>query len=459
MANAARFAQAHAESVRFCWAWDAWLVYDGRRWARDPGEAVMVRAKATARTRWRAAVALPVGEERRRAVRFADYSESARGLRAMLELARSEPGISITPEAFDADPWLLNTPSGTLDLRTGTRRPWDRADYCSHLTAAAYEPGATHPTLTRFLETSLPELADREYVQTALGYSITGSTAEEQAYLIHGPTAAGKTTLLEAVKAALGPHYAMAADFETFRPRKHEAAPREDLVRLKRARLVVVAETRATRLDAAVLKRMTGGDTAAGRQLYEGTQEYRPLGKVWMAGNVRPVVDSDDDAVFRRLREVPFPRSLGAEERDPAVKATLTDPAVGGPAVLAWLVAGAMRWHQEGLHDSPAVRTASAAYRAAMDHGLGEFVAEWVLAEPDAWVARDVLRAKLAQWLQADGITSAPSGAAVAAALRRAGATDRKRGGERGWLGVRLRSGDDPEPAALDAGGAVSAWR
>jgi putative DNA primase/helicase len=229
-------------------------------------------------------------------------------------------------------------------------------------------------------------------------------------------------------------------------------------VRLKRAQLVVVAETRATRLDAAVLKRMTGGDTAAGRQLYRGTEEYRPLGKVWMAGNVRPVVDSDDDAVFRRLREVPFPRSLGATERDPRVKATLTDPSVAGPAVLAWLVAGAMRWHREGLQDSPAVRTASAAYRAAMDHGLGEFVADRVLAEPDAWVARDVLREALASWLRADGILAAPSGPAVAAALRRAGATERKRGGVRGWLGVRLRTGDDPEPATVDAGGAVSAW-
>jgi putative DNA primase/helicase len=463
--NARRFAREHGQDVRYCYALRAWFNWNALRWARDPGEQVAQRAKATARRGLMEALALPEGSARKAAVRHALYTESARGIRAMLELAQSEPGLSIAPEMLDADPWLLTTPAGTLELGAVPRcRPPRREDYITKITAAPYVPGARHPVFDRFLTEMLPDVASRAYVQRAAGYSLTASQAEEVLFLIRGRTAAGKTTLQEALKAALG-DYAMAADFETFTAHKDRHGPREDLVRLKGARLVVTSETRERRLDEGMVKRATGGDTLAGRRLFENTVEFTSTFKLWLAGNHRPVVSGDDDAIWRRIREIPFPRSLSPAERDPTVKATLTDPAVGGPAVLAWAVEGCAAWCQRraakdpagALGEPAAVVEATADYREVMDT-VAAFLAACCVLESGAWVSRHDLREALEQWGREEGLSGLPSGRTLASGLRERGVLDKGREGRRGWRGVRLRGPADPEPETAEPSETVAPW-
>jgi putative DNA primase/helicase len=453
--NARQFAQQYGADVRYCYAWRSWLIWDGRRWARDPGDQMAQRAKATARQRLQDAATRPDEPARKAAIRHALYSESARGLQAMLTMAQSEPDIPIPAEALDAHDFLLNTPSGTVELGSTPRlRPARREDYLTKLTAVPYVAEARHPMLDRFLADMLPDAETRAYVQRAAGYSCTGSQAEEVLFLIRGRTAAGKTTLQEALKSALG-DYALAADFETFTVRKEAHGPREDLVRLKGARIVTTSETRARRLDEGMVKRVTGGDTLAGRRLYENTEEFRGTFKLWLAGNERPVVSGDDDAIWRRIREIPFPRSLTAGERDPAVKAALTDPTAAGAAVLAWAVAGCAAWCQRrdaaqpALAEPAAVVDATADYRGVMDT-VAAFLAAACVLEADAWVSRAELREALERWGKEEGLPTVPSGRTVARGLRERGVQDQGRGGRRGWRGVRLRGPGDPEPAAQD---------
>jgi putative DNA primase/helicase len=465
--NARHFAREHGADVRYCYAWRAWLVWDGRRWARDPGDQMVQRAKETARQRLRDAAAIPEESARKAAVRHALYSESARGLQAMVALAQSEAGIPIAAETLDAHDFLLNTPSGTVELGPTPRlRPARREDYLTKLTAVPYVPEARHPMWDRFLSDMLPDAETRAYVQRAAGYSCTGSQAEEVLFLIRGRTAAGKTTLQEALKSALG-DYALAADFETFTVRKDAHGPREDLVRLKGARIVTTSETRARRLDEGMVKRVTGGDTLAGRRLYENTEEFRGTFKLWLAGNERPVVGGDDDAIWRRIREIPFPRSLAAGERDPVVKATLTDPLGAGPAVLAWAVAGCAAWCQRrdagqpALGEPAAVVEATADYRGVMDT-VAAFLDAACVLEADAWISREDLRAALDRWGREEGVSDRmlPSATALARGLRERGALSKGRKGCRGWAGVRLRGPGDPEPAAQDepAAETMPAW-
>jgi putative DNA primase/helicase len=463
--NARQFAREHGADVRYCYAWRTWLVWDGQRWARDPGDQMAQRAKATARRRLRDAAILPDEPARKAAVRHALYSESARGLQAMVALAQSEPGIPVAAEVLDVHAFLLNTPSGTVELGPVPHlRPARREDYLTKLTAVPYVAEARHSMLDRFLSDMLPDAETREYVQRAAGYSCTGSQAEEVLFLIRGRTAAGKTTLQEALKHALG-DYALAADFETFTVRKDAHGPREDLVRLKGARIVTTSETRARRLDEGMVKRVTGGDTLAGRRLYENTEEFQGTFKLWLAGNERPVVSGDDDAIWRRIREIPFPRSLTAGERDPAVKAALTDPAGAGPAVLAWALAGCAAWCQRrdaghpALAEPAAVVDATADYRGVMDM-VAAFLAAACILEADAWVSRAELREALERWGKEEGLPTVPSGRTVGRGLRERGVVDNGRGGRRGWRGVRVRgpSDPDPEPQADAAVETIPAW-
>jgi putative DNA primase/helicase len=96
----------------------------------------------------------------------------------MLELARSE--VAVLPEAFDRDQYLLNCPNGTLELRTGALRAHRREDLITKMTAAPYDPEATHPCWNAFLEVALPDVALRAYMQRLAGYCLTGDTREEQ---------------------------------------------------------------------------------------------------------------------------------------------------------------------------------------------------------------------------------------------------------------------------------------
>ena len=128
------------------------------------GTFMQAACTATARTVWAEGPGAADDKQRKRVAGHATHSESEPGLRRMVLLARSEPGLILRPAQLDADDALLNTPSGVVDLRTGALRPAKPSDYCSRMTAAPYVPGATHPVLAAFLERVLPDPAVRAWL-------------------------------------------------------------------------------------------------------------------------------------------------------------------------------------------------------------------------------------------------------------------------------------------------------
>jgi putative DNA primase/helicase len=454
--NAIRFARQHGEDVRFCWAWNAWLAWDDKRWARDPGDGVVARAKDTARRIYTEA-AQETDADRRKAIgAWATRSESEPGIRRMLELAKSEPGIPVTPGELDRDVFLLNTPSGTLETRTLALRPHSREDLITRITAAPYSSGARHAVFEAYLDRVLPDEAVRAFVQRAAGYCITGSTAEEVLFFGHGPMASGKSTMLKALRMVFG-DYATTADFASFTERRADG-PKEDIARLAGARLVVSVEVKdGTRIAEGLVKWLTGGDNITARRLYEQSFEFIPQFKLMLAANHRPKARDDDDAFWRRIIEIPFTESIPESERDPAVKATLCDPAQAGPAILAWAAEGAAAWFQGGLAIPEAVRHATQAYRQDMDP-LAPFLAACCVLEVEASITAGELRAAYDAWVKEEGIRHPLGGQAWGERLRARGCTPaRRQGGVREWRGIRLRGLLDPDPEP-QAGGENPPW-
>jgi putative DNA primase/helicase len=453
--NAQRFAEQHGQDLRYCYARRSWLYWSGTHWATDEGPVVPGRAKATACRLYHEAAEAPTEPLRKALAKWAQYSESEPGIRRMLVLAQSEPGIPIRADELDRDPYLLNTPTGTVDLRTGQMRPHRREDLLSKITAAPYQPGARHPLFDAFLERVLPDPEVRAFIQRVVGYAITGSTAEEKLFVTHGPTAGGKSTFLTGLRRTLG-DYATSADASTFMDRRMEAgAPRDDLIKLIGRRLVVSSEVKdGVRFATSLVKTLFGGDPMSGRGLYEKTVEFTPVFKLLIAANERPKAPDDDDALWRRLYEIPFVVSIPEAERDPAVKITLCDPAQAGAAILAWAVEGAAEWFRQGLAIPPAVRQATAAYRKAMDP-LQDFLTEHCVFEAARGVTAKELRAKYEEWVRENGIRFPIGGRAFSDRLRARGCDTVKRGasGDRWWLGIRLRGPLDLETGATGGTG------
>ena len=456
--NADRLVAEHGDELRYCHPWSTWLAWDGRRWAIDDDAEVTLRAKLTARSIYqeaarsyeRANVARNDDDEKRHCAEGAAWAKHATAslsqyrIRAMLQSAEAE--LPVSPDALDADPWLLNVANGILDLRTGELRPHDRAAYITKLAPVVYDPDATLQLWDDFLaEATGGDVALMLWLQKAVGYTLTGSTAEERLFFVHGPAATGKSTFLEAIRATMG-DYARTADFETFLQRRHVGGPRPDIARLAGARFVPSIEVECgKRLAEGLVKVLTGGDTVTARELYAREFEYRPAFKLWLAANDAPAMEASDEALWRRILRVPFDAVIPKDRRDPAVKATLGDPDIAGAAILAWAVRGCLAWQRDGLGECPAVTRATADLRADMDR-LRDFLAECCVLNANAWAATADLRGAYETWCKENGEKEL-SGRAWRERLRANGCTPSRDyvGGKRarGWGGVGLLTSEE----------------
>ncbi|MGI8597500.1 MAG: DNA primase family protein, partial [Thermoleophilaceae bacterium] len=283
--NAERLVSAHGGDLRYAHGL-GWLAWDGRRWRRDLDGEVERRAKATVRALYREAGSLEDEGERKALASWARKSEAAPRIAAAIALARTESAVVVGPGALDGAPLLLNVVNGTLDLRTGELREHRREDLLTKLAPVAWVPGSRDPAWERFLEHTTggdAELA--AFLQRAAGYTLTGDTGEEVLFFAHGPTATGKSTLLEALGATLG-EYAVTADFDTFLARRGDPGVRTDIARLAGARLVASLEVEdGKHLAEGLLKQLTGGDTVTARFLYSDAFEFAPAFKLWLAAN------------------------------------------------------------------------------------------------------------------------------------------------------------------------------
>ena len=438
--NGKRFARFHAADVRHTPEL-GWLAWDGRRWRPDP-VAVAEAAKATALRIFREVPHLAEAGNEDTAIRrgkWAKQSGDRNRLRGMLGCAETDPTIAARREDFDTDLWLLNCLNGTLDLRTGTLRTHRREDLLTRICPVAYDREARSEQWERFLaETTGGDLDLAEFLARAVGYSLTGSTREDALFFVHGPGGAGKSTFVEAVKAAMG-QYAQGTNFETFLQRRETGGARDDIARMAGARFVVAIEVdEGKRLAEGLVKTLTGGDTVTARFLFKNEFEFRPEMKLWLVANHAPKVRDGDEALFRRLLRVPFEHFIPAESRDRLLREDLLNPALNGPAILAWAVRGCLDWQANGLRVPDVVTRATSEYRESQDLAA-RFLDDCCELTPDGWTASSALKTAFDAWAR-DNREKTLSAKALAARLQVHGLEPRRAGHKqtRGFGGVEL---------------------
>jgi putative DNA primase/helicase len=458
-ASARRLVALNGDNVRYC-SEQGWLIWNGLQWQRDSEATIVIRMAKKVAATWdrdseivqRAAVVAPDDEAHKAMMKrasmlwsYAKTSDSVGKVNNTVRWAQTEAEVHVSSGELDADPMLLNVENGTVDLRTGALRPHEREDYITRLSPVVYDPLATSPLLSGFLDQATggdEEL--QEYLQRIVGYSITGDTGDELLFYLYGPGASGKSTLVEAIKAMLGSDYAKTADFSTFLKKSMvSSGPSPEIARLAHARVIISIEVdEGGQLAQATVKSLTGGDTIAARHLFKEHFEFKPAMKLWLVANHLPRVDGTDDASFRRIRVVPFLNVVPEGERDPTVKRDLCDPAVGGPALLAYAVQGCLKWQQLGLpqgDDLPrAVREATEEYRKAND-AVGDFLEECCVTGSEHSVTSEALYVTYKNWCERWG-EHPMSQKRLAGKLKTRGFTNRKERGDRSWFGLALTS-------------------
>lgn len=433
LGNAERFAARHGANVRWLPEWKRWLVWDGKRWLRDDTLEIKRLAKDTVRAMYEDARELD-GDAKKDLVMWAVKSEAAGKVDAMLDLAKAEPGVAITASQLDTDPWKLCCDNGTIDLRTGVLHPHRREDLITKIVPAPYDIDADCPRWLAFLARVLADDQDLVgYVQRAIGYSLTGITHERALFFLYGHGRNGKSKFLEVLRALLV-GYASQADFTTFLERKGDG-PRNDIARLFGARVVTSSEVgEGKRLNEGVVKALTGDETVSARFLYAEDFEFKPTFKLWLAANHRPVIRGTDDAIWDRVRLIPFTVRISDEERDDRLFEKLVAEL---PGILAWAVGGCVLWQRDGLGAPLAVREATNAYRRDSDT-LGAFLEDCCRVGEQYRVGATPLYEAYVAWCSRGGEFQLKQ-TAFGNALTERGLHGEKKGGKSVRIGLELR--------------------
>ncbi len=398
LGNARRLVTLHGQLLRYVWQW-GWLFWTGARWIKDETGEVMRRAKQTVLTIYSEIASLDDLEDRRSPAKWALKSEAEPRLKAIVELAKSEPEIVATTDEFDTDPWLLNVQNGTLDLRTGILKAHCREDRITKLVPVDYDPQALCPTWDAFLNRVMEGNASLiGFLQRAIGYALTGSPREQVIFILHGSGANGKTTFLLVIQTLLA-DYAAQTPTETLLVKKSGSIP-NDVARLHGTRLVVAVEMESgKRLAEALVKQLTGCDKITARFLHKEFFEFVAAFKLFLATNHKPEIRGTDNAIWRRIRLIPFNVTIPPEEQDKGLVEKLKAEL---PGILAWAVRGCLEWQRDGLGVPEAVKQATEGYRAEMDT-LAAFLDECCILTPDAKASATPLYAAYKQWCAGNG--------------------------------------------------------
>lgn len=451
MGNAIRLVHLFGQHIRYVNEW-GFLVYDGRRWQRDSVGTMQRFAKRVIWEMLRAVDTIKGGDRKEIAKlqTHAFTSQSSGKIEAMVKLASSEPTIASRVADFDQHSWLLNVRNGIVDLTTGQLLPHDPTLHFTQLVNIDYDAKAVCPRWDRFvLEVCRGDQALVDYLHRAVGYTMTGETKEQKLFFLFGDGANGKSTFLETLRRILG-DYGAQLPFETFLVSRN-TKPEGGLARLPGKRFVTASEAGEGRSwNEELLKSVTGGDTIVGEYKYKDAFEFRPVCKVWVAANDRPIVHGANHGIWRRFHPIPFQADFKGNA-DPLLDQTLKDET---PGILAWAVRGAMQWNRLGLCPPPVITEALEEYKSDNDV-LGRFIQERCQLDTTWSTPSSTMLQEYNEWAKRNherGVTQTMLGSRLR--KFRGGLLKKTRGtdGRTEWSGVRIsvHYGDEGRASGLD---------
>jgi putative DNA primase/helicase len=349
-------------------------------------------------------------------------------------LARADRAFAVTSDIWDKDGYLLGTPAGTADLRTGALMEAKPDDHITKLTAVAPAETADCPRWIQFLhEATNGDQALIDFLQQFCGYSLTGDTKEHALLFIYGGGGNGKSVFQNTIAGILA-DYATAAAMDTFVSTSSDKHP-TDLAKLRGARLVTASETEEGRSWAeAKIKQMTGGDKVSARFMRQDFFEYLPQFKLMLIGNHQPSLRNVDDAARRRFNIVPFVHKPATPDRDLEAKLRAE-----WPGILRWMMEGCLAWQRNGLIRPQVVLDATEEYFDEQDS-----IPQWIeeRCEVGKGTLSDTSTNLFRSWTAWATLNGEKPGTTkwFSQALKRLGFTPFRKSNARGFLGIEAKA-------------------
>ena len=408
--NMERFVAQHGSYLRSGGTATTWHKWDGKRWKPSSTADIFNLALATVSSIKDEVHTAKASAEAAELHRWATISQGEARIKSMVNMASKHESLLVSPEAFDTDRMKINCNNGIINLKTGELLTRDTSDLVSKIIDIDYIPGTPAPRFNAFIA----DIFDDDkglmgWVKRALGYTLTGSVEEQCLMFGLGSGANGKSTLLELIYYIMG-DYSTLMDLDTLlAEKKSDIRSKESVGLLKGSRLAVASEVSSTsKLNTAQVKRLSGDENLIGAKLHGASFTFAPQFKLWLLLNHLPFVREGSNAFWRRAKVVPFAKQFSGDKLDTRLPQKLRAEKEG---VLAWLVEGAVEWHQQlnlskgasGLGECKAVEEQIAIYK--YDNDLtSRFLEDCTQQSKGTWIAARELYDSYGNWCRHNDI-------------------------------------------------------
>jgi putative DNA primase/helicase len=416
-------------SFRFC-PGIGWLIWNGYRWQQDAGKMVHC---------WASHLTRIANEEVRHSTDFNVAAKRAlaigdsRRIDALLRIAESDHRIVIDPATLDSNPMYVSALNGIFDLETGGFLG-PRQDYLSllHL-GCQFDESATCPRWETFLlEIMGGDTEMVRFLQRLVGYTLTGYTSEQILVFLVGNGSNGKSVFLEVIRQLLG-SYSTRASSELLVSAGGHQSNKNELAGLPGKRLLLAPEVeRCVRLNEALVKDLTGSESIRAEAKYQAGFDFKPVVKIWMAGNHYPRVQGTDNGIWRRLKVVEFPVTFAPDKRDPYLLERLRQEL---PGILNWAIFGCQEWRKTRLQIPSKVLTKTNSYRIDQDL-LSDFIRDRLDTNQSGNIRKSQVYEVYKMWAAAKGLRHQISSKQLSRDLKEHGMTDAD---SDYWRNVQLR--------------------
>lgn len=462
-ANAMRFLRRNKTRVRCCWEYGGWLFWDGKRWKPDVQKVIVRRhmeevarelaIEAERRYDELSSSMSGASKDEQKAIKeemqevgklrtWARDSQQSARIGSSLRCAETAEGVVLEGSDLDAEPFLLNTRTGVLDLVTGAVHEHHPRRLVTRIANVEYDAKAEAPLWQAFLEQVLPDEEIRAWLQQWAGTCLTSDISDRVIVMLLGVGANGKGVFLDTLAHVLG-DYAQSTSPDFFASSRGAAKSslEYEAAQIKGARLLRASETeRGANLNESMLKQISGGDPIMGRHPFSRPFTFQPECKLVLATNNRPRLRDTSKAVYDRLAPIDFPARFEKAEQDRGLKKALAEEA---PGVLNWMIEGLRAWLDNGrrLMESEKVQEAVEEYRGDEDPMTGFFETEAVEGRRLRVDAQE-LWAQYETWAERERIQKPLGKIMFSKEMKRRGFKRIKSNGKRFWKGVALRGED-----------------
>ena len=258
----------------------------------------------------------------------------------------------------------INLTNGTYEIGTQCQQliAPNAAHFLLHQLPFAFDPQATAPLFTAFLNRVLPDMDCQRVLAEFIGYVFVSPAKLklEKALLLYGSGANGKSVVFEVITALLGPDNVGHCSLQSLTDEKgyHRAQLANKLVNY--------ASEISGKLESNIFKQLASGEPIEARLPYGQPFILKNYAKLIFNCNELPADVEHTNAYFRRFLIMPFSETIPEHEQDKQLAAKIIASELSG--VFNWILAGLRQLLEQGrFTDADAVRQQIDLYKRQSD--------------------------------------------------------------------------------------------